>query len=442
MKNRKQRMPFFRQLSKGIRFRRTGWMTGILCCMIVVSFEACREKQTQRGNTIRIEEEMAAPGKMFKVSDYFSSVRYVPLETTDSSLVGEFPIVTISKGRAYVCSVQRPCLVFDANTGKFIRALGIIDKGPGGYRSSVGMWIQPETGELYFPGWNNNYIRYSSDGKFIGELKLPEGIGEFRTLTYIDGQHFMAYCQAFLRNSEKRLVGFDDSGSVLYSVDQPLRFDTLAMTEIKSISVNSAPDRIKNAFGLSAGALMMAQGTDKNKEWIVINEQPVFWHYNGGTYFKESFCDTVFRITSEGAVPDRIFDMGKYRLLPENSNDLRVRRTQATVNQVGETDRFLIFTYFLRPEEEYTAYRGFYDKKTGKLEIAEMKGGFTDDLNHFMPLNPVIADGENAGVDLLQPLAIQEWIETHSEEVGQLKPEIRTLENLKEDDNPVLVILQ
>ena len=401
---------------------------------------ACTDRKAGPGNVIKLEASIADPDKELKASDYFNSIEYIPLETGDSSLVGNQPAVTICKGRAYVCSVKRPCLVFDLKTGRFLHAIGTIDKGPGGYRSSIGMWIQPETEVLYFPGWRNNYLKYASDGSFLGEQKIPEGMGDASTVTYIDGNYLVGYCQNMMQNAENRLICFDKNGEVKYTLPQFIHFDTLSLNQLKSISVNNNVDQLKNNFGFSRGSFLMLQGPHKAR--IVIKEQPVFWHYGGHTWFKESFCDTIFRLSTEGMIADRIFDMGKYCLQTESSGDLIARKTQATINQVNEDDRFLFFTYFLRPEEEYISYRGIYDKKTGESRISELKGGFTDDVNHFMTFHPWVQDEENIWVDIFQPMRIFEWFEEYPEKVTEMKPEIQALRNLKEDDNPVLVIMK
>ena len=47
-----------------------------------------------------------------KVSDYFQTVRYVPLETNDSVLVGDNPKLCVYKDLLIVSSPQEQCYVF------------------------------------------------------------------------------------------------------------------------------------------------------------------------------------------------------------------------------------------------------------------------------------------------------------------------------------------
>lgn len=47
---------------------------------------SCNEKETGNDNVIRLAEAIDVPSEI-KVSDCFSRIRYIPLETTDSSLV-------------------------------------------------------------------------------------------------------------------------------------------------------------------------------------------------------------------------------------------------------------------------------------------------------------------------------------------------------------------
>lgn len=57
-----------------------------------------------------------------------------------------------------------------------------------------------------------------------------------------------------------------------------------------------------------------------------------------------------------------------------------------------------------------------------------------------MPIYPTLENWDNSLVVFLQPIDILTWFEEHPEEAEKLQPEIRRLQEIKEDDNPVLVI--
>lgn len=59
-----------------------------------------------------------------KASDYFQTVRYVPLETNDSVLVGDNPKLCVYKDLLIVSSPQEQCYVFSKGDGRFLHPIG------------------------------------------------------------------------------------------------------------------------------------------------------------------------------------------------------------------------------------------------------------------------------------------------------------------------------
>lgn len=397
---------------------------------------ACGEKQNRQGNLIRLEEKIAAPEESLKTSDYFASITYVPLQTTDSSLIGSRPRIVVGRDRVYVGSGKTSCLVFDLNTGKFITSIGSMDKGPRGYRSSTELWINPEKGVVYFPGWRNGFIKYSANGEFLGEQKVPDNAGDASSYSYLDGNTLLVRCESFMNTVPDYMLAFNDNGEVINRYPGKLRTDSIGgRADIAGISIYNGA-----GVGLSNGGVIFTKPREAGKERITMMQQPVFCHWNGKTFYKDSYNDTVFSLTERAMTPEWVLDMGKYRLPQEEQYSKEARREKGTVNQVMESDRYLMFSYFFYPEEEMQAYRGIFDKTTGETRIALYKDGFADDLNGFMPIHPTIENWDNSLVAFLQPIDILTWFEEHPEEAEKLKPEIRRLKEIKEDDNPVLVV--
>lgn len=401
-------------------------------------FVACGEKQTRQGNVIRLEKKIAAPEKSLKTSDYFDSITYIPLQTTDSSLIGSHIQFAVAQDRVYVGSTKTSCLVFDLNTGKFITSIGSSDKGPRGYRSSAELWINPENGVVYFPGWRDEFIKYSATGEFLGIQKKPAGAGDAAAYSYLDANTLLARCESFVGKVPEYMLAFDEEGQVINRYPGKSRTDSIEnASDIGGISVYKGFDA-----GLSGyGSVLFIQTKGTGKERIVMNQQPVFCHWDGKTFYKDSYNDTVFSLTAHEMIPEWVLDMGKYRLPLEEQDNREARKEKGTVNQVMESDRYLMFSYFFyHPEEKIQAYRGVFDKKTGETGITLYKNGFTDDLNGFMSIRPALENWDNSLITYLQPIDILAWFEEHPAEAENLKPEIRRLKELKEDDNPVLVV--
>ncbi|WP_251621437.1 DUF4934 domain-containing protein [Odoribacter lunatus] len=404
--------------------------------LVVSLFFACGEKQTAQEKVIRLEEKIAAPEENLKTSDYFASITYIPLQTTDSSLIGSRPRIAIERDRVYVGSSKSSCLVFDLNTGKFITSIGSMDKGPQGYKSSTDLWINPAKGVIYFPGWKDEFIKYSTTGEFLGIQKKPAGAGDAAAYSYLDANTLLARCESFMGKVPEYMLAFDEEGQVVNRYPGKSRTDSIGNTsDIASISFYGT-----FGAGLSGGGVVLIKTKEAGKERILMMQQPVFCHWDGKTFYKDSYNDTVFSLTANEMTPAWVLDMGKYRLPQEEQDSREARKEKGTVNQVMESNRYLMFSYFFYPKEAIQAYRGVFDKKTGKTDITLYENGFTDDLNGFMSIHPALENWDNSLVAFLLPIDIQTWFEEHPEEAEKLKPEIRRLKEIKEDDNPVLVI--
>ncbi len=94
-----------------------------------------------------------------KASDYFQTVRYVPLETNDSVLVGDNPKLCVYKDLLIVSSPQEQCYVFSKGEGRFLHPIGHIGNDPEGCSDLVG-WLNAASGYLYFNRGNKDFSIY------------------------------------------------------------------------------------------------------------------------------------------------------------------------------------------------------------------------------------------------------------------------------------------
>ena len=110
-----------------------------------------------------------------KVSQLGKNIRYVPLETTDSSLIdAAYSIQLLEDGIlvSYGGRTESHCYLFDRETGKFIREIGHKGEDPKGY-SGPHAYVHPVTGHLYILRNPNKLIKYNQHGEFLGEGIIP-----------------------------------------------------------------------------------------------------------------------------------------------------------------------------------------------------------------------------------------------------------------------------
>ncbi len=92
-----------------------------------VSGVSCTESRDDKCQVIDISGSMETMLQL-KAEDISEDVRYVPLETSDESLIGDRAYVRMLGDKLLVASVNQPVKMFDASTGKFVRAVGAMKR--------------------------------------------------------------------------------------------------------------------------------------------------------------------------------------------------------------------------------------------------------------------------------------------------------------------------
>jgi hypothetical protein len=111
-----------------------------------------------------------APDKPQKISGMLKNVRFVPLETTENSLIGR-TIGKIKKinSRYYVASDRKELLEFDSN-GSYIKTIGRVGQGPGEF-------VELEDYDVFDNGNTvildyKKLILYDKEGKYLQSIPL------------------------------------------------------------------------------------------------------------------------------------------------------------------------------------------------------------------------------------------------------------------------------
>ena len=169
------------------------------------------------------------------------------------------------------------------------------------------------------------------------------------------------------------------------------------------------------------------------------------YQFAGNTCLKEFYNDTVFTVKKDKLIPRYILDMGKYRL-PDKYRFEVLDGNWERFNEVSapywrpnmvETTRSVFVPYSPWKFEDRIKGRTLvvYDKK-GKSSY-NVKGGYIkNDMNSRLPFYPNIQTTDDVVINL--------WEATDILELTKKDPallEHKALQNLKEDDNPVLIIV-
>ena len=379
---------------------------------------------------ISVEHAIENPGTL-QVSDCFRSIRYVPLETTDSCLIGRDPSVSILNDYIVVTYGREKCYLFDKQSGRFIRSVGHIGQDGEGAAYIDATWGNPYTEQFYFPKQQNKRVLYGTDGRFKGVWNAPiysDGLPAMEAFDYLD-QHISVACYFETDTDPMRLVFFQDS--------QIVRMDTLPKGSKGEPLF--APENIKTYMGWGN---IVIYGFGEDRSHIRVRGK-CFWHQDEDTYFKTTYNDTIYRLSvTDGLVPVKRLDFGKYGC--SYTERYTQKPNMVCVNHLMENRHLLFFSFMsnLFPEkrERPVSYNAVYNKGTKTVVVSPSKELITDDKYGFLPFQPQSVSKEGEFVGLLQAGDVVEWFEQKGEE--SLPEEIAVLKQVKEEDNPVVVIME
>ena len=370
-----------------------------------------------------------------KCSQLGKSIRYVPLETTDSSLIGNSYNLMLLDNHILVTTDKR-ALLFDKETGKYLRQIGHFGDDPEGYLENV-CFANQQTHELCFPR-HNKLIKYGLDGKYIGEMDFPSnGLSSSSYPLLLDNSAWVHLGQSF---------GGDGNFQLYYTSGNGVKTDSILVRDGESTALN--PSEIMNisvfkgkgsmaGFGLMGCNGLIYINMKNDKTMLIPSFYPSLWSMDDQIRFREPYNDTIFNLKDNVLKPTMVFDMGERHLPKEKEGESVGTSQYLAVTYVIETPKVVFFQCAKDLFSKHEMYNGVYNKKDGSVQMNNLSEGFTDDLTGFLPFNPEASNKRGEIASTVQVIDIQEWKEEHGD---TNIPD--ALKNLKDDDNPVCVIIQ
>lgn len=417
--------------------KRDFWGGIFLLCGLL---SACSNKQSEivELEIVRLAEAFENQTEL-KASDCFSKVRYIALETSDSCLVGDNPLIRVAANRIIVMTSHQQCLAFDKQTGKFLHSIGHVGDDPEACQEMYG-WLNDRDGLLYFPSISQGKMTvYDLDGHFIRtqpEVLTPSKGSICPTIyDYWNKDTLLVHSVATEETPDR--IAFVRDTSVLF---------------VFPTNCNLANDRMPRLGIATENLSITSKGTaghmlyillDEGKSSLVMrNNSSPFWHFGEDVFFKGNFNDTIYRVTPGGLKPDRLVDLGSYHW-DVNDRYYGNKDKGFYLFDFFENNQVILFTFCknLYHEEKRVAYNAIYDKGLGKVMVAPFDDGLINDMANFLPLQPETSNANGEFVQLIQSAETASWFEEHPE-VRNLPDDVEQLRKLGEEDNPVVVIMQ
>ena len=364
-----------------------------------------RQQTQQQIPTIEVNPSRISYGNV-RLSDIIESIEYIPLETTDESLVGTIGFAPcsfdISDNYIVVSCIQQTQVFLFSRDGRFISRVGRQGQGPGEYTSPSGVFLDEKRDQIFVGTPQQGILVYNLRGEFIRNIPTERTAGG---LTRLHNDNFLV-------------------NNVFFS---PFSY------EIRSLDFQLVAEGIKNAY---FGARIRR-----------VLGRPTNYLFNDRIHVRKAHLnDTIFSIENNFSFTPR-FVVSAGRFTPTinflestgGSTGFDRRSGYVGISSIYQTTNKLLFHYSYQDR----GYRAYFDKNVGRLYHFRSESGIPNDFDGGVDFWPRRQDNliwyqffyayhliENSGG--ISPVGGTEAVQSFN----------RLIERLDPDDNPVLMIVR
>lgn len=359
--------------------------------------------------TIRLAAAEEAK-KEVPLSDFAKSIEYVRLESNEESLIGRGPHFYVA-GDQIISSAFRQIQLFNKSDGSFIKEISSYGDGPDQYRNTL-PWshFNEKSGVVYVRDNRRALVGLSPSGEQKVKFQFPSGDSTLITGFYpLEPNLYVGFHSNYDCAQNLRLILFNSEGELVKSYKN------------HSKCINEHPDRF--SFDSTEGS---------------------FYGWNNHAFFKETFNDTLFHVSKDSLSFRAVFENEGLSLPYEKKTSIiteEEREPYFSIWVLDETDDFIFFNLGYKG----STYSAYYNKKRDETKVAYRDGldnhNFTNDLDEFLPFNPSYATDDGRLVGYLEAPYVLEWFELNPEKAAKLPPALKQFENMREDDNPIVMIV-
>ena len=375
-----------------------------ISALFLLFFLSCREQPAATEADYVIVPPNSALPESTRFSELLEEYRYIIPETTNESLFSHIYKAYVDRGELYIFDRQvDKILVFDVETGKFLRSIGSLGRGPNEYISLASFTLDRERRELLAAdATGRKVVVYDADS---GAFKRRFEVGFYPSnIEYVDENTLACFTSrldpATGQKSDYRLHLTDRSGNP---------------------SGSWIPSNEKNSL-------------------LLINS---FSRGDGGeVIFRTHLSDSLYTVTPQGPVFSRFVDFGadaltweKFSSFPRSELTGFIeedpREYRGDLKYYSETGDHIWFVF----SDRGTPCCTVYDKKTS--ETFNYPVTIRNDIVFDQTIPLISASDENCFIGTNDAYSIVESIEQSD---GTNIPE--DLKALSIDNNPVITFLK
>jgi hypothetical protein len=221
--------------------------------------------QSGNGNMIRLKSDFANSGPV-NMSDLFSEIRYISLETNPNCLIGYLNIPVFGKD-IIIESHNNGNIFRFSDQGKFLNKIGNMGRGPGEYQDYCDVLIVGDT-VFIVSNFSNDISCYSLTGVFLKKYHIN------------------------IEAHPKSLVQLQDK-SFMISLSSPSNLGNIIKTD-RNFNIKSG---FMKDLPLKSNPLPFRFQKSRNQ---------IFYYYN--------YIDTIFEISRGYPIPYIVIDYGNFRI--------------------------------------------------------------------------------------------------------------------------------
>ena len=166
-----------------------------------------------------------------------------------------------------------------------------------------------------------------------------------------------------------------------------------------------------------------------------------FWNIDKELYFHHSYNDTIYQISAvKGLQPVRVLDLGAYGwAYNERFEDKKdaIYPTKFMENKDVIFFRFMTNVY----NDKQKTYNALYRKADGTVKVCLFDERITDDMNGFLPLQPISVSSSGEFAAILPSEEVVSWFEDNAGKTD-IPSGVAALKKVGEEDNPVVAIME
>jgi hypothetical protein len=406
-----------------------------LVIFLMIVFCSCGRKTTnETSNTESVIEIdlLSEPESTFKeLSDFAENIEYIPLQTTERSLIGSFTLKLLNiENRIYIqnSGLEGEILCFDIY-GKFLFKINNRGRGPEEYDFVTDFDVSSD---------NKILTILSSSTRKLATYEISDtGFTFQRSITLKEPTPWRV---SLIPETDKAFMTIP-----AWSGTEP----TL------SLLINAEGDTIHfkpNCYKFNR--TQSSQGGSRSTEGLLA--------YNIGDFvcFKEECSDTVFYVDAKNWSfrPRIIFDTHGTLFTPEMKGDSKKIRDNSTsyIPKIFETSKYVFYWYYtIIVEQRIVNLYGFlFNKKTGikyKFDVGEYREiKLKDDFSGGPDFNIEFRANRCSNGKLFsfaEALTLKKYVDSENFKDAKVKDpkkksELKRLaDSLEDTDNPVLIVV-